>query len=191
MLLSLRINVENKEYNEIICFLDELEDYSESYFNNSTMDIFKDLSNIQNEYLKSIFISKLRSILKLDLNCQFECRDIIKDFGIDIFDVIRMFSITLDNAIEAAVESEEKQINIALLENESFFMLKIGNSFNNTQEKLTKLMVEGYSTKVNHSGLGLTNVKEIQKKYANVFVQYEHNDSFFSVKLIVNKEEEM
>lgn len=189
MLLSLRINVENKEYDEITHFLDNLSDYSDSYFQNSTMDVFMDLSNIQNEYLKSIFINKLQDILKLKLNGQFECYDIVKDVNMDIFDAIRMISITLDNAIEAAEDSIEKKINIALLDTESEFMLKVENTFNDNQEILSKLMLAGYSSKNNHLGLGLSNIQEIKKKYPNVFVQYEKEKNWFFVKIMISKGE--
>lgn len=188
ILLSLRISVENNEYDDIVSFLNQLDDYSTLYFKNSTMDVFRDLSFIKNEYIKSIFINKLHIILKQGLNCQFECRDNIEESYIDIVDMIRLISIILDNGIEAALETKEKLINIALLETESDLIIKVENSYNNNQKTLSKLMESGYSTKKSHSGLGLTNIQEIKNKYSNLFIQYEKEDSWFSVKLIINKE---
>lgn len=186
LILSLNISIENKDYEQLSYFIKELEIYSEKHLNNSTMDVFKDLSNIQNDYLKSLFISKLQLILKEDISCQFECCDFISEFYINIMDMIRLISISLDNAIEAAMESKERQVNIAIIKIENSLVIKIENSYLNYNDPLAKLMKEGYSTKENHSGVGLSTIQEIKNKHSNLFIQYQKSEKFI-VHIIVNE----
>ena len=187
MLLSLRINVENQNYGELTSFLNELDDYSEKYFINSAMEVFKDLTYIKDGYLKSIFINKLQLMLNKGINCQFECRDLIDNPVIDLVDLIRILSIFLDNGIEASLETEEKRMAIGLSKTDTGLTIIIANSYCNNQESVSKLMEQGYTSKANHSGLGLTNVQEIKNKYPNLFIQYEKEEQLFTVKIIIDE----
>ncbi|SLM87213.1 Histidine kinase of the competence regulon ComD [Vagococcus fluvialis bH819] len=187
MLLSLRINVENQNYGELTTFLNELDDYSEKYFINSAMEVFKDLTYIKDGYLKSIFINKLQLMLNKGIKCQFECRDLIDNPVIDLVDLIRILSIFLDNGIEASLETEEKRMAIGLSKTDAGLTIIIANSYCNNQESVSKLMEQGYTSKANHSGLGLTNVQEIKNKYPNLFIQYEKEEQLFTVKIIIDE----
>ena len=187
MLLSLRINVENQNYGELTSFLNELDDYSEKYFINSAMEVFKDLTYIKDGYLKSIFINKLQLMLNKGINCQFECRDLIDKPVIDLVDLIRILSIFLDNGIEASLETEEKRMAIGLSKTDAGLTIIIANSYCNNQESVSKLMEQGYTSKANHSGLGLTNVQEIKNKYPNLFIQYEKEEQLFTIKIIIDE----
>lgn len=187
MLLSLRINVENQNYGELTSFLNELDNYSEKYFVNSAMEVFKDLTYIKDSYLKSIFINKLQLMLNKGINCQFECRDLIDNPMIDLVDLIRILSIFLDNGIEASLETEEKRMAIGLSKTDTGLTIIIANSYRNNQESVSKLMEQGYTSKANHSGLGLTNVQEIKNKYPNLFIQYEKEEQLFTVKILIDE----
>lgn len=187
MLLSLRINVENQNYGELTSFLNELDNYSEKYFVNSAMEVFKDLTYIKDSYLKSIFINKLQLMLNKGINCQFECRDLIDNPMIDLVDLIRILSIFLDNGIEASLETEEKRMAIGLSKTDTGLTIIIANSYRNNQESVSKLMEQGYTSKTNHSGLGLTNVQEIKNKYPNLFIQYEKEEQLFTVKILIDE----
>lgn len=80
-----------------------------------------------------------------------------RDFG-------RILGVFLDNAIEASVESQEKQMGIeAYTNSEKEFKLIISNTYNNQLDK-TKLGKENFSTKGKNRGHGLLLVKKLVDK---------------------------
>ncbi|WP_259599918.1 hypothetical protein, partial [Clostridium botulinum] len=78
------------DFQQMQTSLGTLEDYSNSYFDNISMQLFKDLNNVQNPYLKSLLISKLTLIHQNQIECHFECRDVVSDGFINIFDLVRL-----------------------------------------------------------------------------------------------------
>lgn len=77
-----------------------------------------------------------------------------RDFG-------RILGVFLDNAIEASVESEEKQIGIeAYINTEKEFKIIISNTYSNEIDK-NKIGKEKFSTKGKNRGHGLLLVKQL------------------------------
>lgn len=84
-----------------------------------------------------------------------------RDFG-------RILGVFLDNAIEASIESEEKQIGIEAYTNaEKEFKIIITNTYNNKVDK-NKIGKESFSTKGKARGHGLLLVKQLVGKN-NIF----------------------
>lgn len=80
-----------------------------------------------------------------------------RDFG-------RILGVFLDNAIEASLESKEKQLGIeAYANSENEFKLIISNTYNNKIDK-TKIGKETFSTKGKTRGHGLLLVKQLVSK---------------------------
>lgn len=80
-----------------------------------------------------------------------------RDFG-------RILGIFLDNAIEASVETKEKQVGIeAYVNTEQEFKLIISNTYNNKIDK-EKIGIESFSTKGKNRGHGLLLVKQLVTK---------------------------
>lgn len=104
--------------------------------------------------------------------------------------VSRMVGILLDNALEAAKQSEAKEI-----------ILKISNVMDNRLKievinsvdapvDITKLREKGYTTKEGHSGLGLYEIQSIVKQQREegfnvTFEFYNSKESTFTVELLV------
>lgn len=174
------------DYQKMQQSLSQLEDYSDSYFDNISMQLFKDLNNVQNPYLKSLLISKLTIINQNKTACHFECRDVVNDIPINIFDLVRLLGISIDNAIEATKNQTHGQIQIALIQEQQQLSFVINNT---TTEKtdIAEMMQEGFTTKQHHPGLGMVNVQDIKKKYPNLFVQYRKNDKWFNLNIVIIK----
>lgn len=183
---KLRSIAQAKDYAKMKTSLGTLEDYSNSYFDNISMQLFKDLNNVQNPYLKSLLISKLTLINQNKIDCHFECRDVVNDIAINIFDLVRLLGISIDNAIEATKGQKDGQIQIALVQEPTQLSIIINNT---TSEKsdINEMMQEGFTTKQHHTGLGLVNVQDIKKKYPNLFVQYRKNDKWFNLNVVIIK----
>ena len=75
---------------------------------------------------------------------------------------------TPDNAFEAAEETEDKYVEIFTknLDNEGI-LIEISNSTNNKDVDIEKIYQKGYSTKTEHTGIGLWEVKKIVFKSKN------------------------
>ena len=182
---GLRRITQTSDYSEIQKSLTNLESYSDSYFDNISMQLFKDLNNVQNPYLKSLLISKLTLISQKKINCHFECQDVVDKLNINIFDLVRLLGISLDNAIEATAKNKG-EIQIALIQESKQLSIIINNTIFSHND-VTKMMQDGFTTKKNHSGFGLVNVADIEKKYPNLFVQYRQNHHWFNLTIVIIK----
>lgn len=183
---SLRTIAQERNYPKMKSSLNMLETYSDSYFDNISMQLFKDLNNVKNPYLKSLLISKLTLINQNDISCHFECRDTIDNILINIFDLVRLLGISFDNAIEATKDQENGEIQVAIIEEEKQLSFIINNTTTNKTD-INEMMEEGFTTKKHHSGLGLVNIQDIKKKYPNLFVQYRKNESWFNLNIVIIK----
>lgn len=179
---TLRSVAGDGDYTAMKQALEKLEVYSNGYFDNISMQLFKDLNNVQNSYLKSLFISKLTLIHQDNIKCHFECRNVIEDIDINIFDLVRLLGISIDNAIEATKGQTGAQIQIAIVKEKQQLSFLINNTIH-SETKIQTMMQEGFTTKKNHSGLGMVNVQDIKKKYPNLFVQYRKNNDWFNLNI--------
>lgn len=183
---DLRSIAVNGDFEKMKVSLVELEDYSNSYFDNISMQLFKDLNNVQNPYLKSLLISKLTLIHQNKTTCHFECRNIVNDVTINIFDLVRLLGISIDNAIEETKGQKNSEIQLAIIQESKQLSFLIINT-THTKTKINQMMQDGYSTKKNHAGFGLANVQDIKKKYPNLFVQYRNDNSWFKLNIQIIK----
>lgn len=99
---------------------------------------------------------------------------------IKIYEFTRVLGILMDNAIEAASETEEKIINVTLKKDSKKQLLIIENSYTEKDINTEKIYEKGYSTKTGNSGLGLWEIRQILKKNKNLNLFTSKNDKFFS-----------
>lgn len=101
--------------------------------------------------------------------------------GIDLsfisdMDVTTIFANLLDNALEALEETKNGRIKIRGEQIHDFTVIKISNPCRNEY-------MEGKSTKKNHQGIGLENVRQALKKYHGEMKLLQENQ-VFSVTLV-------
>jgi len=183
---DLKIIAQKGDYQKMDDSLGILEDYSDSYFDNISMQLFKDLNNVQNPYLKSLLISKLTLIHQNNIVCHFECRYVVDDALINIFDLVRLLGISFDNAIEATKDQPASEIQAAIIQEKQQLSFVINNTVK-SETSVSEMMQDGFTTKQHHSGFGLVNVQDIKKKYPNLFVQYRKNGQWFTLNIIIIK----
>ncbi len=79
---------------------------------------------------------------------------------------VEMMGVLLDNAIEALVDREDKEIKVVLLEDVDSIQIHVENSSAYyTQEQLSQFIKPGYSTKGDDRGVGLTKVLDMVHTY--------------------------
>ena len=174
-------SVELKKY-----FTDIISSGSKQLNNDSF--ILGQLKNMEIPAIKSVLYSKLLLAINAKLHLKLELIEPIMHINIDIIKLSRIVGILLDNSIEAAIDSTEALLHIAIIDTETAVIFSIKNSTRSIDIPVSLLNEKGKSTKKGHNGLGLYNIKNIIKDLSNVLFEYTY-DEFFCQKLEIKKEE--
>ncbi|GAB5057257.1 GHKL domain-containing protein [Companilactobacillus alimentarius] len=189
IILSLEELAQSENNSKLKKSLNELTSYSNNYFENTSMNFYKDLEYVANPYIKSLLISKFKTMKTLDINYSFECKSKIKDINMNTFDFIRLLGISIDNAIEEVENNPNGSIGIAIINDDKNISFSIKNSLVHSKlPTIQNMRKEGFSTKKSHSGLGMVNIQNISKKYPNLFINYHKDKGVFYVQIVLTKE---
>lgn len=101
-------------------------------------------------------------------------------------DFARIIGVFLDNAIEASVESKDKQLGIEAYTKDNEFQMIISNTYNNEVDK-AKIGQERFSTKGNNRGHGLLLVKNLVKNNDIFEINTEVNDKLYIQYIKIKK----
>ena len=146
LLLSIKeLSSLNKNF-ELTEQIQQLEDYSNSHITSTDFD-YRYLKNVKNDYIKSLLISKFYQANEAQIHCHFECLKPIEKIPIPIFDCVRILGIILDNAIESALESEERKISLLIYRDDRQVEFLIVNSSQELIHSIDSLVNKGVSTK--------------------------------------------
>ncbi|WNS43491.1 GHKL domain-containing protein [Paenibacillus sp. MMS20-IR301] len=138
--------------------------------------------------LKSILASKILFAEKTKIDLHLEIEDFIEKIHMDIVDFCRVLSILLDNAIEAAKETQSPKIIIAIIEEKEAQRVIIKNTTAGQDIDILKIWEKGYSSKFNnHSGLGLYAVKQLLDQNRYVTLETSYHQCWFCQSLILIK----
>ncbi len=99
-------------------------------------------------------------------------------------DLCRVLGIVIDNAIEAASLSEQKQINLSFEEKDKNTIVFVVSNTTKDDVATEKIFADGFSTKENHSGIGLTQVLHILNSYEHCGSRASYHDNQFTMFLI-------
>lgn len=111
------------------------------------------LSHIEILELKNLLSSKLIYAIELGIHVELELTDTIRDIPMKRVDLIRVMGIFLDNAIDAALKSDEKLVQLCFLNTEDCVIIILRNSSPPPQIPLPKLADWGVSSKGSQRGL--------------------------------------
>lgn len=149
-------------------------------------DLYASLQPIEDEQLKAFLYYKFTSAAHSKCQIRFICQNeipwhIFSD-EIDFLDLIRVIGIFLDNAIEEAVNTEERELKILLTGRKNACEIRIENSIRPRKE-----VVAGLSDKGLGRGNGLLIADQILKRYPNIILNsYTRNGIFVQSLLIQN-----
>lgn len=110
----------------------------------------------------------------------------VYEAGMKLTDLCEVLGNYLDNAIDAAADSEVKKMNISLTDDEGYLTIRIENTYEGVVE-VEEVQRKGFSTKGNGRGFGLTITKQILSKYANVLHNTFAEEGVFKQELVIKK----
>ena len=112
---------------------------------------------------------------------------------IPLHEIIEMLGILIDNAIECVMEKSEgnRKVRMDLEESDDMIKFSILNPARfHTYSDIERMFEEGYSSKGENRGLGLTRINKLVKKYQSEIVveniQYE-NSNWLKFEIRINK----
>lgn len=117
----------------------------------------------------------------------------LKDKDIESFDLktyrdlTKLLGVFLDNVIDAALKSEEKEIEVELKDKEDCLLLTISNTYDKNTD-INKVGKSGFTTKGVGHGFGLSIVKDIAKTNSEIETfSSKESDKFIQTAMIYFK----
>ena len=117
----------------------------------------------------------------------------LKDKDIESFDLktyrdlTKLLGVFLDNAIDAALKSEEKEIEVELKDKDDCLLLTISNTYDKNTD-INKVGKSGFTTKGVGHGFGLSIVKDIAKTNSEIETfSSKESDKFIQTAMIYFK----
>ncbi|MCA5013695.1 MULTISPECIES: sensor histidine kinase [unclassified Enterococcus] len=187
IIASLKIGIEENDMEQIKEIYTEVLSEVNRSLQNNKYDLIQ-LSKIKIPAVKGIISAKLLTALQEGLTVNVEILNEIEEVYINTLDFIRILSIFLDNAIEAAGDTETKQLTIGLIQEQTKQIIIVNNSTQEGAIDKRKIFSKGYSTKGSKRGLGLAIVKDILANYPNASLETEFQSNHFTQTLSIQKE---
>jgi len=165
MMLSMRHMIDSEDSNALknIIYTDLV---NIDGFNINMYTTLIDLELLNVDALKGLLLSKYQKALAVKVSLDISINNSIDKIEMSDTDVCRAVGILLDNAIEAAQLSIEKQVHVALQKSNSDLNIVIKNTHSNEQlvEQSSRFWK---STKGSGRGLGLKSLKSVLSYYPN------------------------
>lgn len=194
ILNGLRISAEEGNIKAVV---QQLAEYTDAQFDDKSLRKYKDVNHVHVEELKSIAITKLAKLYNEKIPYSFGCDVEIYRIpqSVNILDIVRIIGITFNNAIEESRKFSDKsnaKVDAMYYQEDGNFEFKIRNKIvNDTKLSTDILSKEGYSTKKNHAGIGLANIKRIESKYEEcMLINYGIEDGWFTFDLEIMPDNE-
>lgn len=178
MLVSMRMAIESKNLHEIDRVYNEVLVKANQKLRSDKYTYF-DLNNIEDSALRSLVAQSIVNAKTNNVEFTLEVKDIITPLSMELLDLVRVMSVLLNNAVEGAVESYHKRVEVAVIQLDFETLIVIQNSCKNRKLKSEDLFELGFSTKGKNRGFGLNNVREILAKYDNVILETEMDNGLF------------
>jgi len=144
------------------------------------------LGNVRVPQVRSLLLSKLAAMREKKIDCRLEALYPVERVGIDPWDLTRCLGILLDNAAEAALETETPWVEIVLLSQKDRLSLRVSNPYNGTIDP-DRIWAEGFSTKGERRGLGLPSYQRILKDYPHAAASTSWANGVFVQELVVEE----
>lgn len=184
MLLGLKASENESGLNQE--YLDQMMAYSYQMIDTSVMR-FSGISHLKIASIKSLIITKLLQAEQAGLTVNFECLVPIDMINMDEVKLIRILGILVDNATEAASDSQNKFLTILFIDSSDTIEISIENSYKGKLPSIAKMSKEGFSSKGKDRGLGLANVQEILSTARQADVTYFADNGLFVSTITIKK----
>ncbi len=140
-------------------------------------------TKIKNPEVLALLVNKYELAKQYGIRMNLDIYSDLSKLNTDIFQIIRILGILLDNAIEATKECNEKILNIEFRIENNTQTIIIENSYSNKNINTENIYQKGFSTKKGNQGLGLWKVNKIIKNHKNFNLYTYRNSEIFTQKL--------
>ena len=144
------------------------------------------IGNVRVPQVRSLLLSKLAAMREKKIDYRLEALYPVERIGMDPWDFTRCLGILLDNAAEAALETEMPCVEIVLLSQKDRLSLRVSNPYIGAIDP-DKIWTEGFSTKGEGRGLGLPGYQRILAGYPNAAASTSWADGVFVQELTVEE----
>lgn len=137
---------------------------------------------INNPGIYSLLTTKYNEAEELNIKMNITVLWDLSKINMKIYEFTKILGILVDNAIDAAKETEQKIINITFKDDEKNNMqyLKIENSYVDKDVDIDAIFEKGKTSKENHTGLGLWEIRKILKSNNNLNLHTTKDDKYFT-----------
>ena len=122
--------------------------------------------NLRLPQVRSLLLSKLADMRGKGVACRLEALYPVEAVGMNVWDFVRCLGVLVDNAAEAALDTERPWVEIILLAQDGRVFLRVSNPYANPIDP-ARIWDEGWSTKGAGRGLGLYGYQRILEGYPN------------------------
>jgi two-component system sensor histidine kinase AgrC len=126
------------------------------------------LSNLKLLELKSLLYTKMIYAISNHLDIYLDIAEPIDAISMKVVDLTRVIGIFVDNAIEAALETNEKKVEIGIIKKDDSILIIVKNSCIYEKVHMNKIYDSGFSTKGDNRGIGLYSAKQVLNHYENI-----------------------
>jgi len=190
ILTSMRHFIDSKNYSEL-----------ETYFYRHILQTeeneqahemaFSMLNCLHIASLKGLLTTKLIQAQTLHVPMHVEIVEDIDRIALDEIQLNRMCGILLDNALEASKNATEPWIRLAFIRMDGVVLIACVNTFSSNQShelKVHEIFKEGFSTKGEERGLGLSILRQMVDASPKLRLNTKINGNLFIQELFIDEE---
>lgn len=148
------------------------------------MNITNQLANIQIPEVKSLLMKKMTEMQKSNISVKLEVLYPFSKMNMPVFDFIRCLGILIDNAMEEVKENNGKIHLVFLAATNGQLTMTISNTIHREID-CEKIFQEGYSTKGNNRGMGLSILQEMIHHSENMTMETRVDNNEFIQELTI------
>ena len=136
---------------------------------------------INNPGIYSLIATKYHKAEELNIKINLTVLLDLNTINMKIYEFTKILGILLDNSIDAAKECEEKIVNVTFRNDETNNrqLLIIENTYLDKNINIDKIFEKGETSKENHTGLGLWEIRKILKRNNNLNLHTSKTDKYF------------
>ncbi|MDR0898815.1 MAG: GHKL domain-containing protein [Lactobacillaceae bacterium] len=186
MLLSMETSIESNDINQIKkTFKSVLEEAGKQLDDQNTG--FAQLNEIENPTIKSLLSAKIIEAQNKGITTNVEVSSDFNQHSIQDLDMVRLIGNLFDNAIDAAIDAEQKKINLTILESDNGYLLMLENTFAGPASGIVQTVSNKKTTKGKTRGQGMTIVAQILARYPDVSFNFSTYGQFFTQELTIGE----
>lgn len=150
----------------------------------------RQLAHLANGGIKKLLYYKIQKMKNNNVSfCPYiplDTKDYIENLDLNLYkDVTKLLGVFMDNAIEEACQSSEKEILLDITTDDKYLYIKITNSIFD-KERISNIGKRKYTTKGKGHGYGLLIVKDIVKHNNKIEVVTDYDEKSFSQTILID-----